>query len=963
MKRLLGTTTLAFLLCAPSLTHAQKPSGTLTGAATHGGEPLAGVTVTLRSPNLQGQRETQTTINGDYLFRFLPPGRYSASFRRDGYQEVETRIKISGLQTHTLNVELASVEVAETITVTSDRGEISRSVQGSSTLEQEVIEALPLDRTLQQAAALAPGAQTTGPNGGLSISGGHSYESLFLINGVVVNENVRGQPLDLYIEDALLETTTTTSGVSAEYGRFTGGTVNAITRSGGNELAGSLRLSLSNEDWESSTPLTTFQEDELNEVWEATVGGYLRRDRLWFFAAGRERRIVDGGQTFLTEIPFSRTDSETRWEAKLTATPHDSHSLVASYTEIDASIENAEVARILDLDAQFDRQLPQQLLAFHYTGIFGRNVFVEGQYSERDLELAGGSLTTDRIAGTQILSQGSSFHAARFCGVCPVNERDNRNLLVKSSLFLSSQRFGSHDLVVGFDRFEDFSLRDSSQTGSDFQIFASGVRFDGDVPVPVFRPFSTFIFWTPVLERARKIELASDAFYVNDVWRLNDRLSFNLGLRFDRNDGRDASGDRVADDSKLSPRLGISWDPLGDGRWTVHGSFGRYAASLASNIASGTSGAGGVAGLFWLYFGSPINASPAGPLLDSDAALGELFGWLDAVGGTDNTSFLLGRFSPGGTAVIDGSLRSPDADEISLGFTVRFAGGRGLLRADYVRRDFGDFYAGRIDTTTGTVLDDFDALNDLEIIGNDDSLLERVYDGLHVQARLRLDRWNLGGFWTWSHTRGDFEGESAATGPIAASLLQYPEYKDAAWTQPRGDLSVDQRHKVNVWAIYEVLRSQRHTLSASVFQSYTSGTPYGAVGSVDTRPFVDDPGYVFPPSSVPYFFTDRDAFRTDSAVQTDLALNYSFFVQGFGRRFEIFVQPEILNLFDEQAAVRVGTTVLDATDEQSLEAFNPFLEVPVEGVHWRRGPSFGEASGPDDFQTPRTFRVSIGFRF
>ncbi|MEM7350823.1 MAG: TonB-dependent receptor [Acidobacteriota bacterium] len=957
-------TTLVFLFCVPAETQGQQPSGTLTGTATHGEQPIAGATVTLRSASLQGQREARTSVGGDYLFRFLPPGRYTATFRHNGFQELEIPVKISALQTQTLHVELPSTEVAEAITVTSDRGEISRSIQGSSTLEQTVLEALPLDRTLQQAAALAAGTQTTGPGGGLSIAGAHSYESLFLINGVVVNENLRGQPLDLYIEDALLETTTTTSGVSAEYGRFTGGTVNAITRSGGNELSGSLRASLSNEDWEASTPQTVLRKDELNDVWEATLGGFLRRDRLWFFAAGRDRRIVDSGQTFTTEIPFSRVDSENRWEAKLTATPHDSHSLAASFIDIDASIDNAEVARILDLAAQFDRQNPQELLALHYTGLLGRHVFVEGQFSQRQLTLRGGSLTTDRIAGTQIVGQGSSFHAARFCGVCPDNERDNRNLLLKSSLFLPTDRFGSHDLVVGFDHFEDLSLRDSHQTGSDFQVFASRAAFDGDEPVPVFLPFSTFIFWTPVLERARHIELATDSFYVNDVWRLNDRLSFNLGLRFDRNDGLDASGDRVADDSKLSPRLGLSWDPRGDGRWTLHGSFGRYAASLASNIASGTSGAGGVAGFFWLYFGPPINAAPSGPLRDSSAALGDLFAWFDAVGGVDNTTFLLGRFSPGGTAAIDGSLRSPDADEITVGFTRRLAGGRGLLRADYVHRDFGDFYAGRIDTTTGTVIDDFGALNDLELIGNNDSVLERVYDGLHVQARLRLaKRWNLGGFWTWSHTRGDFEGEAAATGPTASSLLQYPEYKDAAWTQPRGDLSVDQRHKLNLWAIYEIFRGERHALSASVFQSYASGTPYGAVGAVAPRPFVDNPGYVFPPFRVPYFFTDRDAFRTDDVLQTDLSLNYSFFLRGFGRRFEIFVQPEILNVFNEHAAVRVDTTILDATADNNLQAFDPFVETPVEGVHWRRGASFGQPTNPADFQPPRTFRVSVGLRF
>ena len=74
-------------------------------------------------------------------------------------------------------------------------------------------------------------------------------ENLFLINGVTVSENLRGQPYDLYIEDAIQETTIATAGISAEYGRFGGGVVNVITKSGGNLFSGSFRDTLLNDDW------------------------------------------------------------------------------------------------------------------------------------------------------------------------------------------------------------------------------------------------------------------------------------------------------------------------------------------------------------------------------------------------------------------------------------------------------------------------------------------------------------------------------------------------------------------------------------------------------------------------------------------------------------------------------------------------------------------------------------------
>ena len=66
-----------------------------------------------------------------------------------------------------------------------------------------------------------------------SISGGISSENLVLVNGVVAQDNVRRSALPVYIEDSLQETTITTSGVSAEFGRFSGGVINAITKSFG----------------------------------------------------------------------------------------------------------------------------------------------------------------------------------------------------------------------------------------------------------------------------------------------------------------------------------------------------------------------------------------------------------------------------------------------------------------------------------------------------------------------------------------------------------------------------------------------------------------------------------------------------------------------------------------------------------------------------------------------------------
>src|SRR6185369_5126119 len=128
------------------------------------------------------------------------------------------------------------------------------TAQVATNFNQELIANLPTARDINATMMLAPSVHPTGPSGSYSIAGAQTFENLFLVNGVTVNENLRGQAYDLYIEDAIQETTVATAGVSAEYGRFGGGVVNIITKSGGNMFSGSFRDTLNNDKWRKKTP-------------------------------------------------------------------------------------------------------------------------------------------------------------------------------------------------------------------------------------------------------------------------------------------------------------------------------------------------------------------------------------------------------------------------------------------------------------------------------------------------------------------------------------------------------------------------------------------------------------------------------------------------------------------------------------------------------------------------------------
>jgi hypothetical protein len=225
------------------------------------------------------------------------------------------------------------------------------------------------------------------------------------------------------------------------------------------------------------------------------------------------------------------------------------------------------------------------------------------------------------------------------------------------------------------------------------------------------------------------------------------------------------------------------------------------------------------------------------------------------------------------------------------------------------------------------------------------------------------DRFNVGAIYTLSKTEGNVNGETSGSGPVSSGVRQYPEYIQTSWNSPKGYLGTDQRHRARVWGVLDLFKTDHNHLSLGFIESYQTGTPYGAVGSVDSSPFVTNPGYALPPSTETYYFTARDAFRTDAITATDLTLNYSWTWNAFKKNVEVFVEPEVLNVFNEHNQIVVNTTVRDATITSSLATFNPFTTTPVEGVNWVKGASFGKATTPGSYQTPRTFRFSLGFRF
>ena len=683
-----------------------------------GGLPVPGVTVRIESPALQGTRTTVTSSQGDYVLPFLPAGEYTVTFEHAGFQKRQDQVRLSVAANEPHNVKLKVGDVKESVTVTAgSQSDFTRTATVSTAFKADAIDRLPVARTLEGAVLLAPGTADSGPGGTVMINGGLSFENLFLINGVVLNETLRGVAQPLYIEDAIQETKTSSGNISAEYGRFTGGVVNLTTKSGGNTFSGSFRTTFKNDDWRALNPYERDlaadpRLDDVVPVYEVTFGGPVRRDRLWVFAAGRFEDNRTARVAPYTQIAYDYGEKERRYEVKGTLTPHAGQTVRVAYSDNNLKIHNRGFGDFMDAASLYDREDPQKLMSANYTAVLSPRFFVEAQYSERKYSLIGsGSRFTDLVGGTMMQDRSRDnvrFNSPTFCAVCgaadgQLNEeqRDNRDVLIKANYFLSSSRFGSHDLVAGFDAYDNMRLANTYGSCSGYRVMATSTIIATSSGTPVIYPVfssATRINWTPLVADSEGGHLKTYSGFINDVWRLNERVTLNLGVRYDRNDDRDQSGRTFTKDAAFSPRVSLSVAPLTSGPWIFTAGFGRYVTDVAQGVSDTGSPAGRTATYSYTYSGPTVNVglNPSSPnLVSTDAALTTLFNWFFANGGTSR-AVRVAPTIPGVNTQIDsrGSSRRTPASSARAS-VARWASKHGPRRLRCAR--YRSFYGQRRD--------------------------------------------------------------------------------------------------------------------------------------------------------------------------------------------------------------------------------------------------------------------------
>ena len=996
-------------VAAPLL--AQSTTGTISGkVVAEDGTAMPGVVVTAESPNLQGTRSTVSEQNGQFLFKLLPPGDYTLTVVMAGMQTQKQPVKVSINSTSRPRFVLQPMMSEETLTVVASSVMEVDSTTVSSVFENEFVEELPRARNFNSIAALTPGV-TASVNGGISVSGATSADNTYMINGALANfDYIRASGSnDLYVEDDIQETQVLTGNVSAEFGNFTGGIVNTITKSGGNDFHGTFRVEFRQDDWTARTPLQlegdTELQDELNQIYTMTFNGPIIKDRLWFAISARQREL-DGtantlamtpmpdsiatalgyptGQQGIPSIALPQTTEQDRIQLKLTGQIYEGHTVIVSY--LDDNNETLNIANPgpgLSPSGFADaNSFPEELLTVAYNGLITSSFSVDFNYAERkgSIQSLGGE--SDLLGGTvvRVMGQGSFYGGytnAPFGNSNDPAQRDSENWNLKFSYFHVNDTAGSHDITFGVQSQSLLLQENNSQSTSNWTVFAPWARAGANNEyIPIYAPGGNvspvgqpmFAIYWPVLNPSQGSDFTTEALYVNDIWMLNDKWSFNVGLRFDRNDTKAQDGQQLSETDNISPRLQVNYDVNGDGVHQLSAGYNQYVGALNAQAADGE--VAGNVSYFAYFYGGPVTES-----------LQEVFDWYDSniPGGLANigpenadsydpnqvpflwfADFALAATPDQLTTVPDpDGLDSQSVVEYTLGYRYRFNDGRGYIRGDLVMRDYQDFLVTKTNLSTGQNANGLDR----SILTNDSSGMERTYEALMIQGQYDINQaFGFGGNYTLSKNEGNYLGYGAGGGAfVPATQFDYPEYTHPQ-TNVVGRMGDDSRHSLRLWANYD-LDTVIGGFAFSLMQTYISGTPYGIAPSFNISgdptawgfPAYDSLPYNSPPQTVTYTVGEGDQFEWDDVIATDLAVNYSFDF----KRFQLFAKAMVQNVFNNDAVIG-GNANISATGVP----FNMQTETPQEGVHYNLDPNFGQPQAAvGDFQLARRLRIDVGIRF
>lgn len=972
---------------------AQNATGAVVGRAE------AGSQVTINNPATGFTRTVTASADGGYRLSLLPPGDYSVQ----GASGEAVPVTVTLGNATTVNLGGDGATTLGAVRVVGARGVTPVDVTSTETatnINREQLSRLPVERDPLSVALLAPGL-VKGEFGGVSFGGSSVAENAVYINGLNVTDfynriGFSSVPFSFYQEFQVK-----TGGYSVEFGRTTGGVINAVTRSGTNEFKfgaeaviepffkadgrdyynddGDARLISSYDDYDSRS---------LN-VW---ASGPLVKDRLFFFAMyeGRDFRPEstndEGGNFNKGKSDNGFYGGKLDWQIN----DRNSLSLLAFSDKDDTDTD------IYDFDLDAGKKGDYQSTRFTesggrnwaltYTGNLTDNFSMKALYGKNERNSSGFSnndVDCSRIRDLRAVGDGDIGCTISSTVIERTDDREAGRLDFEWTL-------GDHFLRFGLDREVNTSQHSQFYPGPDRLLYeirdaqaGSTLENGGRVPAG-----ANAYVRTRTNEVDGTFESVNSAYYLEDNWSVTDNLLLNIGVRMEAFDNKDSDGKSyIKIDDMLAPRLGFSWDVNGDQRTKIFGNVGRYFLPVANVINIKQAGGFLDQRNFYVFNGledfdyngvtyqRPILGDQiGGTYSQGDGTVGDLRGEVDQdIDPVYQDEFILGfqalitdKWSWGirGTyrklhnAIDDMLITSTgvicDGEPVSAGYVVANPGEDVTLYTDtdcdgandgYVTVDTSKAgYAVYEDYYTGEIDDDGNRVTDSRYIGDIGyAHPKRSTRSLEfVVDRAWDEKWMLNASYTLSWNKGNAEG------PVNSDT----DFSDTGRTENFDDpfvnfgrtgyLPNDRRHQFKMRGTYAF--NDAWQLGATL--TAQSGRPVSAFGVGNP---VDGTNYhsnyicvanctAELPSDREYAFYRRgSAGRLDWTYDLGASLTY---LHSFGERADLRVKLAVYNLLNERRTIEV-----DDEYESEIGFANP------------------EYRQPTGFQSPRYGQLTVSLDF
>jgi hypothetical protein len=626
---------LALVLPARALAQSRLTGADLLGTVSdESGAGLVGVTLTVTNVDTRLVRTLATDTRGRFQAPALPPGTYQVKAELAGFgpQNREGVVLLLG-QSAQIDFTLKLADAREEITVTADAPMVdsAQTAVGSVVREQQ-IQSLPINgRNFISFATITAGAtvdrtpqQGATVTSGLTFSGQRARSNNIMVDGFDNNEAALGSVGATFSQEAVREFQVLASSYPAEFGKASGGVVNIVTKSGTNQLHGNAFVYFRDEALNAKeyferydrfgNPVDREKAPYSQYQWGGVLGGPVRKEKTFFFLSFERLDVtannfvnidpVAAGVLLSAGFPveLGNVPYDVRSTSAMVRLDHDfasdSHLMVRAAFS-DTFNENIEPFGGIVARSRGAVQLRKDWsVAAAQTNVFGSAWVNEArfQFAYQDLDVnsldpnCGGECGDDFNRGgpTLELPGIASVGRQRFT---PNPRKYDRYQLMDTVTFLP----GGHTLKAGFE----FNYIDN-------EVFQLPLHFGGRYIFTALGPnpaigLDRSISALEALQRglpATYFQGYGDpngpytykdlSLFVQDEWKLGTKLRIKPGLRYQRQfwpelsfDVSNVGGTRFAydlpqDRDNIAPRIAVSYDPAGDGKTSIHGSYGIY---------------------------------------------------------------------------------------------------------------------------------------------------------------------------------------------------------------------------------------------------------------------------------------------------------------------------------------------------------------------------------------------------